>query len=294
MKLPPLLQLHFLVVLLALTAILAKFISLPVPALVFWRTLLAAGGMALLLSLTRPALLRLPSPRQLPAILGVGAVIALHWLCFFGAITLSNVSVALSGLASISLFTAFTEAWHEKRPPHRREITLGLVVLLGLLIIIGFETRQLSGLLVALLGSFLASLFPVWNRHLVRDGTPARTLLFYEMSAACLTCAACLFCLPGELFAFRLPLGGDWPALLVLALLCTTLGHTWHTSLLRHMSAYTANLAVNFEPIYGMILAALLFHEHAHLHPGFYLGASLIIMANLAEAILAKRRKPLP
>lgn len=292
MKTPaPQVQIHLLIVLLAFTAILGKIITLPVPALVFWRTIIAAAGMFVLLILTRPALLKLPDRKQIPLILAAGAVIGLHWICFFGAILLSNVSVALSAMASISLFTAFTEAWHEKRAPHRHEIILGLVVFAGLIIIVGVEFHYLAGLLVGLVGTFLAAIFPVWNRALVRQGLPARTLLLYEMSAANLAIVVCLALIPGSHFQFAWPTTRDWLPLLVLALVCTTFGHTWHSNILKHLSAYTSNLAVNFEPLYGMILAAIIFKEYQNLSLGFYCGAALVIIANFYEPMLMRRKR---
>lgn len=284
-------QVHFLVVLLAFTAILGKIILIPVPALVFWRTVLAALGMFVLLILTRRDLLKLPDGKHIPLIVATGALIGLHWICFFGAIILSNVSVALSAMASISLFTAFTEAWHEKRAPHRREILLGFIVFLGLIIIVGMEFDYVLGLSVGLLSAFLAAVFPVWNRSLVRSGLAARTLLLYEMIAAAVTVLICIALIPSEHFSLVMPNESDWIPLLVLAIVCTTFGHTWHNNILKKLSAYTATLAFNFEPIYGMIMAAFIFHEYENLSLGFYVGSLLVIFANFCEPMIARRKR---
>lgn len=262
--------------------------SLQAPSLVFWRTLIAAAAMGTWLALSRPAALRL-SPRDTAQALGIGAIIALHWICFFGAIEISNVSVALVGFAATSVFTAITEPFIDRRPVRPTEILLGLIVGAGLVMIVGFEHNHLLGLAVALLCAVLAAIFPVLNHRLVNRGLSSRTLLVYEMSGAAATAFAVTIIAPP--IDFQLPILTDWLPLLTLALACTVFAHTLHIHLLRRLSAYTSNLAINFEPVYGIILAALVFQEHHQLHPGFYLGALTIIAANLIQPVLERRRR---
>lgn len=281
-------QLHLLVALLATTAILGHLISLSAPALVIWRTALAAGGGALvLLAFKRSALML--SARSRLSLLGVGCVVGVHWMCFFGAIRLSNISICLAGMATTSFFTAFTEPWLEKRRVRPLEVALGLLVLCGILMVAGFERGRIAGLLTALLGAFLAAVFPVLNRRIVkRERLDPLAMVTWEMVGACLIC---LTALPwfegagayGRLFALK---HLDWVWLLLLAWACTVFAHAFHIHLLRHLSAYTANLAINFEPVYGIIAAALLFGEHRQLHPGFFLGTSTILVANILHPVM--------
>jgi len=286
-SIPPILQLHLLVVLFAITGILAPFMSLQAPSIVFWRTLIAALTMGLFLALKRPALLRFATSDIAKAV-GIGFIIGLHWICFFTAIELANVSVALVGFAAMSFFTAFTEPLIDRRPIRLHEILLGCVVAAGIALIAGVERGHLLGLSVALLCALLAAIFPVLNHRLVNRGLPSRGLLVYEMTGACLTSALFIAAVPGV--PFQVPTPGDWLPLLVLALACTVFAHTMHIHLLRRISAYTSNLAINFEPVYGIIMAALIFHEHKDLHPGFYLGALTIIAANVIQPVLDRRR----
>lgn len=262
--------------------------TLQAPSLVFWRTLIAAVSMGAWLAVTCPAGLRLP-PRDAARALGVGAIISLHWICFFAAIELANVSVALAGFAATSLFTAFTEPLIDRRPVRPAEIGLGLIVAIGLVLIVGFEHGHILGMAVALLCALLAAIFPVLNHRLVNRGLSSRTLLVYEMSGAAATALVVISLTPG--IGFQYPVAGDWLPLLTLALACTVFAHTLHIHLLRRLSAYTSNLAINFEPVYGIILAALVFHEHHDLHPGFYLGALTIIAANIIQPVLERRRR---
>lgn len=294
----PLLQLHLLVVLLASTAVLGRLISLPAPMLVAWRTLLAAIGSAILLSLIRRQSLRV-TRRQLGTLLGIGAILGVHWICFFGAIQLANISIALAGMASISLFTAFTEPLLEKRPIRPLEVGLGVLVIAGIALVAGFERGHWLGLGVALISAFLAAIFPVLNRRVVNtSGLETQTMVTWEMLGAHLTVLISLPVFTGHLAdpmaAYRglFDLKGlDWLWLLVLAWVCTVFAHGFHIHLLRRLSAYTANLAINFEPVYGIIAAALLFGEYKDLHPGFYAGTLTILAANVLHAIIPRLKK---
>ncbi len=280
-------QLHLLVVLIAATAILGELISLPAPALVVWRTALAALGAAAWASLVRRTPLW-PGKRDAAALFGVGAIIGVHWVCFFGAIRLSNVSICLAGMASISLFTAFTEPFFEKRRVRPFEVLLGLLVVAGILLVAGFEKGRLLGLGVALLSAFLAAIFPVLNRRIVQAGGDPQVMVAWEMlGAGAISLAMLPFVAPlSSLFDWQ---GLDWLWLLLLAWTCTVFAHGFHIHLLRHLSAYTSNLAINFEPVYGIAAAALLFGEHRQLHPLFYAGVLAIVAANLLHPLILRR-----
>jgi drug/metabolite transporter (DMT)-like permease len=136
------LQLHLLVALLATTAIFGQLISVSAVALVIWRTSLATLGAAFLVGVVLRRSI-LPPPGRLIQLLGVGAIVGVHWICFFGAIRLANVSICLAGMATISFFTAFTEPLLEKRPVRPLEVALGVLVLRGIIIVAGFERGRL-------------------------------------------------------------------------------------------------------------------------------------------------------
>jgi len=288
------LQLHLLVLLLATTAILGELISLPAAGLVIWRTLFASLGAAAWVTLVRRHSLW-PGKRAARAYLGIGFVVGLHWICFFGAVKLANISVCLAGMATISLFTAFTEPLLEKRRIRPFEVLLGLLVVAGIGVVAGFVGKEhLLGLGVALISAFLASVFPVLNRKLVTGGSDPLTMVAWEMAGA-LTAALLLFPFVSggfSLVAWKTLLawkGLDWLWLLLLALVCTVFAHGFHISLLKHLSAYTMNLAFNFEPLYGILAAALFFGEYKELHPLFYAGLATILLANLLHPLMVHR-----
>ena len=270
-------------VLLATTAILGRLISLPAAGLVVWRTSLAASGALAWLILIRREN-PWPGARRATAMLGIGAVVGLHWICFFGAVKLANVSIALVGLATISLFTAFTEPLLERRRVRPFEVLLGLLVMIGIAMIAGFEPGHLAGLGAALASALLAAIFPVLNRRLVTNGGDPLMMVAWEMAGACAISLLLLQPLGGGLPSLAWQ-GLDWLWLLLLAWVCTVFAHGYHIHLLRHLSAYTANLAINFEPLYGVLAAALIFGEHQQLHPLFYAGMLTIVAANLLHPL---------
>lgn len=240
------------------------------------------------LALRSPSVLRLGSLDIAKAV-GVGFIIGLHWICFFGSIELSNVSVALAGFATTSFFTAFTEPLVYRRRIRPHEILLGFFVVIGIVLIVGAERGHLAGLALGILGALLAAIFPVLNHRLVNRGLSSRPLLVYEMAGACVIAAGFIALVPSS--HFQSPVAGDWLPLLTLALLCTVLAHTLHIHLLRQLSAFTTNLVINFEPVYGILMAAAIFHEYENLHPGFYLGALTMVGANILQPVLERRRR---
>ncbi len=298
---PPLnrhLQLHLLVLLLASTAVLAKLISIPAAGLVVWRTFFAAVGALLWMAAVRRQAVW-PGGRAAAGLIGIGLIVGLHWMCFFGAVRLAGISVCLAGMATIPLFTAFTEPFFERRRVRPFEVMLGLVVVVGITVIAGSLNRaDLAGLAVALAGAMLAAVFPVLNRKLVHGGGDPLTMVAWEMIGAC---AAALAFVPwsGGMAALTELHDTDVLWLLVMAWLCTDFAHGFHIHLLKHFSAYTMNLAMSFEPLYGILAAALFFGEYQQLRPAFYAGLATILAVNLLHPMAARwarkrLRDPLP
>ena len=281
------LQLHLLVLLLATTAILGELISLPAASLVMWRTVFASLG-----ALGWVWLVRGKSPwpglRMAASLFGVGMIVGVHWISFFGAIKLANISICLAGLATVSVFTAFTEPFFEKRRIRPFEVLLGLLVVAGIILIAGFERGHWLGLSVALLSAFLAAIFPVLNRRFITSGGDSIVMVGWEMAGAC---AVSLILYPWigggvPLLAWQ---GLDWLWLLLLAWVCTIFAHGFHIRLLKHLSAYTMSMAFNLEPIYGILAAILIFHENKELHPLFYVGLLLILASNVLHPLILRR-----
>jgi len=280
------LQLHFIVLLFGFTAILGKLISLSALELVGYRMPLAAIGMGLLVVLTGRSF-KLPST-AVWQILGVGAIVALHWITFYGAIKVSNVAVTLGCFASVTLFTALLEPLVECRRIWKIEILLGLVVVVGLYLMSRFAFNYRLGITMALVSAFLGSLFGVLNRQLTHR-YDFMLISLYEMMAGAALVNGYILATGGYVQPFLHISGPDWLWLLLLSWVCTTYAFVGIVYLLRHLSAYTVALAVNLEPVYGILFAWFIFGESERMNGGFYAGAALILAAILAYPLLKRR-----
>ncbi|MCR5887127.1 DMT family transporter [Hymenobacter sp. J193] len=295
------LRLHFIVLLWGFTAILGRMISVPPVELVFWRTLLAATGLALLLGLRRQPW-RVPAAEMLK-MLGIGVLVAAHWITFFLAARLSSVSVCLAGLATLALWTSLLEPLVLWRRVRIYEVGLGLLTMVGLYLVSQAELDQLTGLLVAVVSAGLSALFSVFNAKLVQRHTPLQ-LTLYEMAGACLSIVLFLpfysqYFTEGR--GLQLGLTGlDWLWLLLLAGVCTVYAFSSSVELMKRISAFVVSLTINLEPVYGILLAVLMYtlripgFGQERLSTGFYLGTLLILLSVLIQPVLdqwLKRRQ---
>jgi drug/metabolite transporter (DMT)-like permease len=283
-----LLQIHFCVVLWGLTAILGKLISLPATALVWWRMLLVSATALLLPRVWRN--LRAMPRRQLAIYAGIGVVVALHWLAFYGAIKLANASVAVIAMGLCPIFLALVEPWIARRPFDPRELGLGLAVVPGVLLVVGGTPPGMQlGLFVGVISAFLASFFSALNKRHAGQAD-ALTVTAIELGAGAVLLTGVAPLLAGDAAAFMLPGWRDAALLVVLAYGCTLLPFALSLVALRQISAFTAQLAINLEPVYAIAIAALLFGEQRQLDAAFYLGVVIIVAAVIVHPLLAKRR----
>jgi len=281
-------QIHFCVLLWGFTAILGKLISLPALALVCWRMLLVASTLLLLPRVWRG--LRGMSWRLLAIYAGIGVVVALHWLTFYGAIKLSNASVAVSCLALGSIFAATLEPLIASRKFEMRELALGIFVVPGIVLLVGgVPVGMHLGIAVGVASSFLTALFSVLNKRYVERANPL-TVTAIELGAGVLFLLALSPLVPN--FGSPLPIPGahDAALLVLLAAGCTLLPFTLSLVALRKISAFSTQLALNLEPVYAILLAIPLLGEQRELAPRFYLGVAIILAAVFAQPVLNRAR----
>lgn len=289
------LMLHLIVLIWGFTAILGLLISLPAIELVFYRTLIAAIGVAGLFLLKKKNLL-MPFPDMIK-VTGVGFVIAMHWILFFWSARVSTASVCLAGMATTSLWTAFVEPLFNRTKIKWYEVGLGLIVISGLLVIFSFESGYWLGLSMALASSFLAAVFSVLNGKLAHKHNPYQ-ITFYEMAGACLFTLLFMPIYSNFMTEEGLQLtwvGYDWFWLFILGGMCTVYAFSVSVELMKRLSVFSINLTVNLEPVYGIILAVLIFGESEKMTPQFYLGTGIILVSVLTYPVLNyinKRRKP--
>lgn len=287
------LQIHFCVLLWGFTAILGKMISLPALPLVWWRMLLVVVALAMLPRVWRG--LRTMPPRLMLAYGGIGALVALHWLTFYGAIKLANASVAATCIALAPVFTSIIEPWVAHRPFAPRELVFGVAVLPGVALVVGGVPDGMRlGVAVGALSALLVAVFGSLNKRFVEHADPL-TVTGLELGAGTLllTLLAPLMPLVFPSFAgalLVLPDLHDGLLLIALSLLCTLLPFALSLVALRHLSAYRVQLVTNLEPVYAILLAMLLLNEQRELTPQFYLGVAIILAAVFLHPLLNRRR----
>ncbi|MEM9920871.1 MAG: EamA family transporter [Bacteroidota bacterium] len=282
------LELHIAVLLFGLTAILGDLIQLSALVLVWWRVLITSASLFLLIRFGRT--LR-DIPRSLILqYMGIGTLVALHWICFFGSIKYSNASVCLVCMATTSFFTSLLEPLITRQPVKWFEIALGLLIIPGMVLVVSsLEMGMLIGVVVGLLSALLASLFAIFNKQLV-DKADSLSITFLELGSGWLLIS---FILP--FYFAQSPEAGFWPNtsdigyLLILALLCTTLAYVLALRALKYISAFASNLTINLEPVYGIVLAWLLLRENEELNASFYWGCLIIIGTVLSYPFLKSR-----
>nr|WP_081127163.1 DMT family transporter [Metallibacterium scheffleri] len=283
------LQIHFCVFLWGFTAILGKLITLAALPLVWWRMLLVSGTLLLVPRVWRA--LRVVPLRLALAYAGIGVIVSLHWLTFYGAIKLANASVAATCIAVAPLFLAFLEPLLARRRFELRELLLALVVVPGVALVVdGVPADMRLGVGVGVLSALLVATFSALNKRLVEHADPlAVTALELGAGAAFLTMLAPL--LPHSGSAWPLPDAHDALLLLILAYACTLLPFALSLHALRQVSAFSMQLITNLEPVYAIVLAIVLLHEQRVLDARFYLGVMVILGAVFLHPLLSRRRR---
>ena len=286
-KLRSQLLLHFIVFIWGFTAIIGKLISLEALSLVWFRMLFAVffiwGYIVYKKMDWRHSI------QQIPMFLLAGVVIALHWYTFFKAIKVSNVSVTLACLSTGAFFTSLIEPLVSKKKIVGYEIVFGLIVVAGLALIFNVETRFVEGIVLALVSAFLSASFAIINTKFVTHHEPVVISLFELIGGVLFFSLLLGFSGSFTSSFFQISLS-DLGYLLILSSICTAFAMIASTALLRVLDAYTVMLTINLEPVYGIILAMLLFEQTETMSGTFYLGAIIILLTVIANGWLKSRK----
>ncbi len=294
-KLKSYLFFHVIVLIWGFTAVLGALISLEAIPLVWYR-MLAASAFILLWILWKRKSLKLP-PKKLRLLIIAGLVIALHWLTFFGAIKVSNVSITLALLSTGAFFTSILEPIFYNRKFVWYEVVFGLIVMAGLYIIFNVETEHFLGIILGLISAFLSAVFTLMNGKLVKHAAPS-VISFYELLTGAAAISIYLLIMTwitggesGFNAAFFDLVPSDWIYLLILSSICTAFAFIAAVAVMKHLSPYTVMLTTNLEPVYGIILAFLVFGNKEQMHPQFYYGAAIILSTVVLNGYLKNKKK---
>ena len=278
-------KLHIIVFILGFTAILGKLISVEAIPLVFYRTLIAAATIGAYVFITHRSL-RLP-PKAIFQLVGIGVVVAAHWIAFFHAIKVSNVSVTLSCLATGTLFTSLMEPLSQRRKISWLEVIVGVVIIFAVYLIYQFETRYLAGILFAVLAAFLSSAFSVLNKNIAHR-YDIHAITFWEMLSG-FVMVALFMVLTQSPSAWSLELNAsDVLWLTLLATVCTAYAFVQTVGVMKKLSAYIVVLVINLEPVYGIILGYFIFGDSERMTPGFYAGTLVLLAAVFSYPVLLR------
>ncbi|MCF7561742.1 DMT family transporter [Sabulilitoribacter multivorans] len=288
-KLKNYLHLHFLVFIAGFTAILGELITIRAVSLVWYRMVIASILMLLYIKLAKVKLKA--NPKAIFRFSVAGIIIALHWITFFGAIDEANISIALAMFSTGAFFASFIEPIIYKRPIIWYEIVFGIIVIIGVFIITQSEFKYLTGILLGISSAFFSSLFAVLNGSFLKRHS-ATVISFYEfLSGVFFISVYILIFGEGFSLAFFDISQSDFIYLFILASICTAYAFIASVYVMKIISPFTVVLTYNLEPVYGIILAIILFPEKEKMSPSFYYGAIIIISVVLLNAALKYSRR---
>ena len=282
------LLLHLIVFIWGFTAVLGKLISIDALPLVWYRMFLAAITILIYIGI-RKFSLKVPSKTLLVLVIA-GIVIALHWITFFSAIKVSNVSVALATMATGAFFGSLLEPLWYGRKIIGYEVVFGLIVIIGLYFIFNVSTEYTLGIVLALVSALLGAVFTLINGQLIKTHKPS-IIGFYELFSGMLFITIYILFQTGFSREFFDLSRSDWGYLLILATICTAYAFIASVKIMRFISPYTVLLTVNLEPIYGILLAFAIFGESEKMNGLFYIGAAIILVTVIANGILKNRKR---
>lgn len=281
------LHLHFLVFIWGFTAILGALISLNAVPLVWYRILFAAIILFVYFIIKRKSIKT--SARALIHFFIGGIIIASHWIAFFSAIKIANISVALVTLSTGAFFASLIEPIFFKRKVIPSELFFGLTVVFGLYLIFSFEGELSLGVLYALIAAFLSALFSVYNGLLVKK-YDADVISFYQLVFGVVFITSYVLATTGfELIYFTLK-NYDLFYLLILSSICTAYAFVISVKLMKNLTPYTLMLTINLEPVYGIILAVLIFGNKEKMSPTFYIGAGIVVLIVIVNGIIKNKK----
>jgi drug/metabolite transporter (DMT)-like permease len=217
---------------------------------------------------------------------GIGFLAALHWVTFYGSIKSSNVSVALVCFSSVGFFTALLEPLIHRTKIKWSEVSLGLMVIAGICIIFNFDPQYKTGIILGVISAVLIAIVIILLKQFVYRINP-ETLLTYQLSGGVVTLSAIMpFYMHRFPTHYIFPDFNDWMWLLVLSWLCSVIAFQFSVYALKKLSAFTVNLTFNMEPIYGIILAFIIYKENQLLSKWFFIGFAIIALSLIIHVIL--------
>lgn len=282
------LHLHLIVFIWGFTAVLGALITLDALPLVWFRMLFAVVFIGIYIAFKKISLEL--NYKVIIKLLLAGLIIALHWFTFFEAIKVSNISVTLACLSTGAFFTSILEPIFFKRKVILYEVLFGLIVIAGLYLIFQVEGKYVYGIILALTSAFLSASFSIINGKFAKE-YDSSAISFYELVGGVLFFSLFLAYEGSFSVAFFQLSANDFMWLMVLSSVCTAYAFIASVAVMKYLSPYTVMLTINLEPIYGIVLALLVFGAKEQMNSQFYIGALIILSTVILNGIFKNRAK---
>ena len=283
-KIKDLIHFHFLVFLWGFTSILGALIKLNSIQIVWHRMFIAYVLVGLYLLFTKRKKFIIQK-KYFFKLLIAGVLISAHWVAFFYAIKISGVSLTLSIMASGAFITSLIEPIVFKRKFSLKELTFGLITLIGLIIIFRSELDQYIGMSIAFLATILSVIFTLLNSKLVKEKLSPLSITFYELFIGWVAISVyILFDVDqiSTLFEFS---QNDIILLFILGSICTAYAHVGSVKVMRNLSPFSFMIIINLEPVYAVILSLVFFGKNELMSFDFYIGFTLILTAIFLDSL---------
>ena len=282
-------QMHITTFLWGLTAILGKLISISELPLVWYRVLIVSVVMLFIPKIIEN--IKTLSFKKISTIGGIGIILTLHWVAWYGSIKFANASVAVSCIALISFFISVLEPIITKNAFNKSNLFFGIIVIPGILLINqSLDINLKFGFWLGILAAVLAAFFSIYNKKYTQEIEP-NSITFIQMLSGFLFLS---FCLPFYLHftkqLFPIPTSKDFILLMILSVVCTIIPYNLFLRALKATNAFTTSLINNLEPVYGVILAAIFLHENEQLNWKFYIGSVIIVSAVFLHAMFDRKK----
>ena len=280
---------HITTFLWGLTAILGKLISISELPLVWYRVLIVSVVMLFIPKIVEN--IKTLSFKKITTIGGIGIILTLHWVAWYGAVKFANASVAVSCIALISFFISVLEPIITKNAFNKSNLFFGIIVIPGILLINqSLDINLKFGFWLGILAAILAAFFSIYNKKYTQEIEP-NSITFIQMLSGFLFLS---FCLPFYLHftkqLFPIPTSKDFILLMILSVVCTIIPYNLFLRALKATNAFTTSLINNLEPVYGVILAAIFLHENEQLNWKFYIGSVIIVSAVFLHAMFDRKK----
>ncbi len=288
-----LIKLHLAVFLWGFTGVLGRLIQLNEGLLVWYRLIITIASL-LLIFRVKNSFEKITLHTKL-RLMSIGILVALHWVFFYGSIKYANVSISLVCLSCIAFFTSILEPIIVRSKLSLIDIMLSLLGVSGVALIFHFDNKYRIGILLGLASALFSALFSTYNKKNVAVAN-SQSIMFYELVGGFIFLTILLPVYLKHLPTHQLvPTAKDVIWLLILSWVCTVIAMDLSLQALKKVSAFTQNLTLNLEPVYGIILAFIIYKEQKELNPNFYWGFALIILSVALQMLrIAKKKNKLP